>query len=86
MRTPLNSVLLGLDALRNEIFIVQESNKEIMLEMLNVVRESCLLTGDILNELTFDIYDTRNLKLEKVPIALLDFMNSTLEPFYHQVF
>jgi len=84
MRTPLNTAVMGLQYLRNELI---KSGKDVeLLEIVDEVSGACEISVTILNEmLDFDKLQSGLMKLEKEEILVKKFLKTTLSPFYAQV-
>jgi len=84
MRTPLNTAVMGLQCLRDEIIKV-DGNDEII-NILDEVRGACEISVTILSEmLDFDKLQSGLMKMEFEEVNVKDYLETTISPFYLQV-
>jgi signal transduction histidine kinase len=82
VRTPLNTAIMGLQALAEDLQPVSQENLDTVME----VKDSCNIAVEVLNELLlFDKLENGNLLLEKTTVNALSFIKHTIKPFHMQV-
>ena len=80
MRTPLNTVFMGIKLLQDDFILNNESQER--LDVVSDIKASCDITLSTLNELlTFDKLESGMLKLELNHIPIWDFLVNTVKPF-----
>ena len=82
VRTPLNTAIMGLQVLSDEMHDASAGCQETLVE----VRDSCKIAVEVLNELlTFDKLESGTLLLEKSLVNALKLINRAVKPFNAQV-
>ena len=82
VRTPLNTAIMGLQVLADEL----ETTNPDSLESVQEVRTSCDIAVNVLNELLmFDKLEGGTLMLEKTRVKALDLIAKTIAHFQIQV-
>ena len=82
VRTPLNTAIMGLQVLADEL----ETSDKDTLESLREVREACDISVNVLNELLmFDKLEGGTLMLEKTKENALELVTETISAFNIQV-
>ena len=85
MRTPLNSVFMGLDLLDSEL--KKQNYDPHVTDLLNDVSISCHMVLDIMNELSTcdELGNMTVLSLDRTLINAVAFISGTVRPFFAQV-
>ena len=85
MRTPLNTVVLGLKLLKDDF--IQHGDTQERIEIINDLTTSCEVTLTTLNELLLlDKLESGMIRLESSIINVWQFVINTIKPFKQQVF
>jgi len=84
MRTPLNTAVMGLQYLRSEL--MKSCRDTELLGIVDEVRGACDISVTILNEmLDYDKLQSGGMKLDVEELAVKEFLEVTISPFYVQV-
>ena len=85
VRTPLNTAIMGLQVLAEEISKNRNMNAD-TLDTLNDVKNACDVSVNVLNELLiFDKLESGNLMLEMTRFPVMEFIEEVVRSFQVQV-
>eukprot|EP01036_Dinobryon_divergens_P038413 gene38413-50437_t len=83
MRTPLNTVFMGLDILKDEL--QRQACKQESMDLLQEIKSSCKSSLTILDELLdYDKLDAGILGLDRTLVCAWDLLQECLDPFIIQ--
>ena len=86
MRTPLNTVFLGLNILLKQFQILNLETDHICCQTIKDVQSSCEIALDVLNDmLLYDKIDTGLLSLELIYASPWMVVKHSVEPYFIQV-
>ena len=86
MRSPLNTVTIGLDLLKKDLRTSNSPKKTQMVETLADMKNQCDAAIEILNDLlNYEKLDSGIMTLDKAQVQAWSLLTGSVQPFYIQV-